>query len=406
MIDVGVVKEIRYNGERRISELTTCYCSRAGWRQRSGRAGRVQDGVCWRLFDAELNTVEFSVPEIARVSVDDLVLQTTLMRDEGTGVDVNAEVGRLIQPPGAQVVDTCCSQLVEIGAMEAMEGGGANIYQLTPLGYHLSQLPMDCRVGKLLLTGCLLGCLEPALIVAACLSAPKNVMGFVNNSNREALNEVVDAGYGGRNTACFVRGDFYANVAVVEAFLVVQRQPLRTNERMAWCRKRGLDFNALKEVVGLTGTFRNALIDADFVTAERTGNENSSNPLLLQCCLVGGLYPNVAVLQRPKQPNKGGRLVTRTGEVTKPHMNSFQAVRVKEAAVTGKDAYVVFNGMFRSVNKNGEGQVFLDQVNFVSRFSLLLFGGALTQEGSCVGVGSFLKFKVGGGGEEGNVIVR
>jgi hypothetical protein len=62
--------------------------------------------------------------------------------------------------------------------------------------------------------------------------------------------------------------------------------------------------------------------------------------------------------------------------------------------------------MHRSVNKNGEGQVMLNQVNFVSRYSLLLFGGDLSVEGNNVCVGRFLKFKIGSGGEEGSLLVR
>jgi hypothetical protein len=81
-------------------------------------------------------------------------------------------------------------------------------------------------------------------------------------------------------------------------------------------------------------------------------------------------------------------------------------VLAQEAAVTGKDAYTVFHSMFRSVNKTGEGQTYLDQVNFVSRFSLLLFGGELGVDGSKVSVGGFLKFKIGSGGEDGAVMVK
>jgi HrpA-like RNA helicase len=153
--------------------------------QRTGRAGRVQNGICWRLFEDDPSFLEHTVPEVARVSVDDLVLQTCLVNENvGAGVtDVSLELEKLIEPPPARAVHLCCRQLVEIGAMTSLS---ASLHRLSPLGYHLSQMPMDCRVGKLLLTGCLLGCLEPALIVAASLSAPKSMIMCVRATQRRA----------------------------------------------------------------------------------------------------------------------------------------------------------------------------------------------------------------------------
>ena len=72
-------------------------------------------------------------------------------------------LGRMVQPPHAHAIEAAVSALTNIGAITEDES-------LTPLGHHLAGLPVDCRIGKLLLVGTILGCLSSILTVAACLS--------------------------------------------------------------------------------------------------------------------------------------------------------------------------------------------------------------------------------------------
>ena len=121
---------------------------------------------------------------------------------------------------------------------------------------------------------------------------------------------------------------------------------------------------ALSEVDGLMSQFLDLLIDAGFVTSASTTsrNQNASNALFLQCVLVSGLYPNVAILRRPKVTGRGGSLLTKSNEKAKPHNHSFQWKRVREAGATGKDAYATYHSKHRSVGVGGSGSVTLSQV--------------------------------------------
>mmetsp|Transcript_27571 Transcript_27571/g.31698 ORF Transcript_27571/g.31698 Transcript_27571/m.31698 type:complete len:261 (+) Transcript_27571:1-783(+) len=192
----------------------------------------------------------------------------------------------------------------------------------------------------------------------------------------------------------------------------------------------------LKDMDQLRNQFADLIIDAGFVTrpaakptasttvdrGEGGGRHHNTGSLLLQmeecnhahedalltsCCLVAGLYPNICSLSRPRKGGpKGGRLYTSDGDVCRPQSNSFQRKRVQQAAETGKDAYAVFHAKHRSIGTGVVGSssgpqrppdTFLTELNFISRFALLLFGGELEIVKNALIVDGWLKFKVSGG---------
>ena len=179
-----------------------------------------------------------------------------------------------------------------------------------------------------------------------------------------------------------------------------------------------MDNTALREMDRLRHQFRDLLIDAGFVARtdsrnaqQGTGecNQADEDALLTSCCLVAGLYPNICSLIRPRKGGpKGGRLYTNDGDECRPQSNSFQRKRLQQASETGKDAYAVYHGKRRSIGTvsaaGGQRQrppeVFLTEVNFVSRFALLLFGGNLEIVDNAIIVDGWLKFKVGGDGDK------
>ena len=96
--------------------------------------------------------------------------------------------------------------------------------------------------------------------------------------------------------------------------------------------------------------------------------------------------------------------MTNDGDECRPQSNSFQRERVQVAAETGRDAYAVYHAKHRSIgtisssagSKQRPPEVFLTEVNFVSRFALLLFGGELEIDKNAIIVDGWLKFKVSG----------
>ena len=165
VIDSGKAKLNKYDPNKRMSSLVESWISRANAKQRKGRAGRVQAGHCFRLYTRQHHDEkmqDFEAPEMLRAPVESLVLQIKTMRLRGHGA-VRDVFGRALQPPTDNAVDSALNTLDEIAALDEDE-------RLTPLGTHLAALPVDVRVGKMMLFGAIFGCLEPVLIIAAAIS--------------------------------------------------------------------------------------------------------------------------------------------------------------------------------------------------------------------------------------------
>jgi ATP-dependent RNA helicase DHX57 len=84
VIDVGKVKETQYDPDTSLSRLVETWVTRAAARQRRGRAGRTQPGICYKLYTRkqELNMAKFPVPEILRVPLESISLTVKVMREE------------------------------------------------------------------------------------------------------------------------------------------------------------------------------------------------------------------------------------------------------------------------------------------------------------------------------------
>lgn len=335
-------------------------------------------------------------------------------------------------PPPRESLLEGCKHLLEVDALRVVGGNDKEdslLYRLTALGYHLSRLPMDAKVGKVLIVGCILGCLDGALTVAAALSCTKSCFFALATSNPGTPNIIkkrellVENGFGGRSwTGGTVKGDLIAVIAVFRAW----KKQKGENQRWNFCKTHGIDMNILKELDQLRVQYFDLLGDAGIVPKGALNsksfdeqispddcNESSEDALLTSCCLIAGLYPNVCTLLRPRKGGqRGGRLLTKEGDVCRPHFSSFQRKRVQDASETGRDAYAVFHakqtivGTSTSSNSGSSSalqrppEVFLTEVNFVSRFALLLFGGELEIAKNAIIVDGWLKFKVGNNSDD------
>ena len=156
VLDCARVKENRYDADRGLATLEEVFVSRAAARQRRGRAGRVRSGLAFHLVTKEAHDDDFDAypqPEILRTSLEDLVLQI-LVLDLG---DPKVFLNKAVSPPTTAAVDRAIELLAGIDALEPMdkddEPAVPKVAALTALGFHLASLPVEPRVGKLLLVG-------------------------------------------------------------------------------------------------------------------------------------------------------------------------------------------------------------------------------------------------------------
>ena len=140
VVDSGRVKEIQYDTYSNCPALVETWASRASTRQRMGRAGRVQEGVCYQLFSQRIYSkvmLDYQIPEIKRKSLEDLILQILLL--ELSESCPSEFLRKAIEPPDSNAIDNALSHLCGIQAI-AKDCQGK--YNLTPLGFHLASLPV------------------------------------------------------------------------------------------------------------------------------------------------------------------------------------------------------------------------------------------------------------------------
>jgi ATP-dependent RNA helicase DHX29 len=163
VIDTGKHKEMRFDERRQLSRLTQSFISRANAKQRRGRAGRVQEGLCFHLFTKYRHDnlmADQQTPEMLRLSLQDLVMRTKICK---LG-DIEKTLSEALDPPSSRNIRRAIDALIEVDALTSGE-------ELTPLGRQIAKLPLDAHLGKLVLLASMFGCIDVAITIAAILSA-------------------------------------------------------------------------------------------------------------------------------------------------------------------------------------------------------------------------------------------
>ncbi|MGZ5648679.1 MAG: ATP-dependent RNA helicase HrpA, partial [Usitatibacter sp.] len=161
VIDTGLARVKRYSPRQRLDQLRIEPISQAAARQRAGRCGRVASGIAIRLYAEEefAQRPEYTTPEILRTSLASVILRMAAL-----------ELGPIaefpfIEPPTPRQVEDGYRELFELGAIDGER-------KLTTLGEELARLPVDPKIGRLLLASREFHCLSEMLILAAALSIP------------------------------------------------------------------------------------------------------------------------------------------------------------------------------------------------------------------------------------------
>ncbi|KOV90151.1 ATP-dependent helicase [Nocardia sp. NRRL S-836] len=165
VIDPGNARISRYSHRLKVQRLPIEPISQASANQRKGRCGRVSEGICIRLYSEEDFEArpEFTDAEILRTNLASVILQMTNI---GLG-----DVAKFpfIDPPDSRNINDGIGLLQELGALDSGQKV-AGQQTLTPTGRKLAQLPVDPRLGRMVLEADTTGCLKEVMIIAAALS--------------------------------------------------------------------------------------------------------------------------------------------------------------------------------------------------------------------------------------------
>ncbi|ELV8800710.1 ATP-dependent RNA helicase HrpA [Vibrio vulnificus] len=164
VIDPGTARISRYSYRTKVQRLPIEPVSQASANQRKGRCGRVQEGICIRLYsEDDFNSrPEFTDPEILRTNLASVILQMTAL---GLG---DIEAFPFVEAPDKRNILDGVRLLEELGAINSNAKDPKK--RLTAVGKQLARLPIDPRLARMVLEAPRLGCLKEVMIIAAALS--------------------------------------------------------------------------------------------------------------------------------------------------------------------------------------------------------------------------------------------
>ncbi|MGW6700618.1 ATP-dependent RNA helicase HrpA [Nocardia sp. NPDC055049] len=249
VIDPGTARISRYSMRTKVQRLPIEEVSQASARQRSGRCGRVADGICIRLYsedDFEARPA-FTEPEILRTNLAAVILQMTAL---GLG---DIESFPFVEAPDRRAIRDGIALLEELGALahgstKSVDGetdSGKHL-TLTPIGREMAQLPVDPRMARMLVEAQRNGCLDEVLIIVAALSI---------QDVRERPVEHQQAADTQHARFVVEGSDFLAYLRLWD-YLTEQRKSLSSNQFRRMCRDEFLHYLRIREWQDLHGQLR------------------------------------------------------------------------------------------------------------------------------------------------------
>jgi ATP-dependent helicase HrpA len=226
VIDPGYARINRYSPKTKVQRLEIEPISRASADQRKGRCGRLGPGVCIRLYDEKdfSDRAPFTDPEIARDNLASVILQMAYLR---LG---KVEDFPFVEAPDPRAVRDGYETLHELGAIDDDQ-------QLTAIGRDLAKLPIDPRIGRMILAAGREGALAEVLIIAAALAIQDP------RERPMALAEKADAAHEQFDDAA---GDFISYLNLWQAWREKKRH-LSGSKLRRWCKESFVSFVRMRD---------------------------------------------------------------------------------------------------------------------------------------------------------------
>ncbi|MBK3866650.1 ATP-dependent RNA helicase HrpA [Pseudomonas stutzeri] len=282
VIDSGTARISRYSYRSKVQRLPIEAVSQASANQRKGRCGRVEPGICIRLYSEEdfLGRPEFTDPEILRTNLAAVILQMLHLR-LGDIQDFP-----FIEPPDGKAISDGFNLLQELSAVNREN-------QLTPLGRQLARLPIDPRLGRMLLEAAQQGSLAEVLIVASALSV-QDVR--ERPADRQQAADQAHAQWKDPDS------DFAALINLWRGF-EEKRQELGSNPLRSWCRKNFLNYLRLREWRDAHRQLTLIVRELKLNTDRKDGGNTSRSSLAREQVSTGKLREQARSYEEPAAAN-------------------------------------------------------------------------------------------------------
>ncbi|EPS63550.1 hypothetical protein M569_11233, partial [Genlisea aurea] len=365
VIDCGKAKETSYDALNNTPRLLPSWISKVSAKQRRGRAGRVQPGECYHLYPRCVYDAfaDYQLPEILRTPLQSLCLQIKSLKIR----DISDFLSQALISPEKLAVQNAIEYLKIIGALDESE-------DLTVLGRYLTMLPMEPKLGKMVILGAIFKCLDPILTVVAGLSVRDPfVTPFDKKEQAEAAKAQFSQGY----------SDHLALVRAYEGWKAAGNGFYGFN----YCWINFLSFQSMKAIDSLRVEFYSLLKDTGLVDSDPTAyNILSNDEHLIRAVICYGLYPGICSIVYNQKT-----LLLKTMEDGNVRLN-YSSVNARQSLIPYP--WLVFSEKFK-VNS-----VFLRDSTAVSDSMLILFGGSITRgdlgRGHLKMLGGYLEFFMDG----------
>ncbi|XP_028060184.1 DExH-box ATP-dependent RNA helicase DExH5, mitochondrial-like [Camellia sinensis] len=360
VIDCGKAKETSYDALNNTPCLLPSWISKVSAQQRRGRAGRVRPGECYHLYPKCVYDAfaDYQLPEILRTPLQSLCLQIKSLKLGS----ISEFLSRALQSPELLAVQNAIEYLKIIGALDENEN-------LTVLGRYMTMLPMDPKLGKMLILGAVFNCLDPVLTVVTGLSVRDP---FLTPMDKKDLAEAAKAQFS---------RDYSDHLALVRAY-EGWKEAERDLAGYEYCWKNFLSAQSMKAIDALRREFYSSLKDTGLVDSNNaTCNAWSYDEHLIRAVICYGLYPGICSVVHNE---KSFSLKTMEDGQVLLYSNSINA---RESKIPYP--WLVFNEKIK-VNS-----VFLRDSTAVSDSVLLLFGGSISRgdtDGHLKMLGGYLEF--------------
>lgn len=398
VIDTGKANEVRFDSIKGISRLQEVYVSQASCQQRRGRAGRVQPGQCYKIFGRkEWNTMDKNtLPEISRSALHALVMDTKAI----VKGDVYDILGNMLTPPPRDGLEDAVTSLELMGAIDSAS------QNLTSLGKHLTEMPCDPKLGKMLIYGAILRCVDPVLTIVAAQAFGKPVFWSSLDSREDAENAKLRL-VGPNRTS---KSDHIAMIAAYNGW----RKCLSTSGRKstsAYCSEFYISEQAMDSIHSGRRQYAQILADlgfipqtypavackADYMPSSLTKStdqatefssygqpdEYAGHAKVVKAALASGFYPQLLRVQNPAaqfQKVHGGAFETEgSGAKVKLFDRKRGRVFIHPSSInfaTGKfeSGWLVYSDIMET------SKIFIRECSMVPVYSVLLFGGNIVVE--------------------------
>ncbi len=275
VIDPGFARISRYNNRSKVQRLQIEPISQASANQRAGRCGRIAAGLCIRLYDeSDFNLrEEYTQPEILRTALASVILRMLALK---LG---DIEDFPFLEAPEDKAIRAGFRQLQELGAVDEDKS-------LTELGQQLARLPIDPRLGRMIIAAVHHDCLEEVLIICAALSVA---------DPRERPMDKQQAADSAHEEFAHPTSDFLSYVSLWQA-INKHKAELGSSAYRRWCQKHFLSFLRIREWQDIYRQLKQLAKDQGW-----QGNDTAAEYPAVHQALLTGLLSQVAFLSEKKQ---------------------------------------------------------------------------------------------------------